>query len=1405
MPTVNRRLLLRLFAVIVLLGGGLAGLHYAQADRVPEALLWQASHAADDGKLDKAILYTRQYLEFRPEDYDAAVRLGELILKRGNSVRELSTVLFIYERVVREAPQRDDVRRKLVDLCVRLNRTTDALIHAQTLIERLPNDSKLWEQMAICQVAQNQFEEGRQALEKAIQVDPANVSAYERLAHLLEEQLHQPDAAQACYERVVKTNPADPQAFLARAGHWKQLNKTAECMRDLERVLELSPKNADALLMTAEVLQGRGEIARARQMLTEAAALYPRDMRMYRSLSWLEVCLGNIPGAVACLEQGMKELPNEIQLLTPLADLLIQQNDLERAQSIIARLETKKDRSGQVGYLKGRMLMQQGKWAEAVAAFEPLRTEAVSTPGLAAQLSMLLSACHDRLGNDEAYAEALQRVLTIDPSHLSARLALGGRHLAEGRWDEAIREYTVAAKSPYAPLGVHITLGRLQIVKARATQAGPQEWHEVGQYIERLRERFKQSAEPVILASEWLSGQGEFEKAAQLLRKEAGRKLNDPRLWVELANVTARYDGWRAALEVLDDAQGLIGDQVELRLARGQLWTHQRMESDGPAREEKLQQLERRLEAFPDAEQLRLLSGLADLYANARDTDALKRIYRLLAVRMPRDVAVRKALCLELLDEDSAGELPRLLQEIQRLEGGSNLTVTLLSALRVIEKSAPRDPAFARAAEALPPLLAAAPDRGDVHFLVGRIAEKSGDVKAAARHYEQAVGRDRSSLRYLQADFSLLLRAGDDTTAKRMLERLYYDPRLTPQRFQALLNASLANAPEATIRKCIGWLDPLAAKDALCLMAIGDLLAARKLGEQAEAEYRACVAAAPKMVDGWRTLIAYLATHGRADWDAELGRSNGILGAERYCRLCADCMDAIHSVQPKWQPPLADANERRLFAQARLAVLVGRGEREQAVALLKGIVGDATARPEDVAWARRSLTLMAVVSGKPEERVEALRALLQEKAAATPTLEERRGRVSVLAAGLRHLKGAERKAALAEAIETLGAAVSDKDATTKDWYLLAQFQRQAGDRAGYRKSMSELIRREPENLFYVSAYLDELLQANDLTAAEQEVGKLHGAVHDLRVAASVARYYCLSDAPARVVETVEKYAQAADPGTPEALGRLRQAAELLDQLARLAGTRRSESAKVLAGAALEKYRMAMRTSPDVLESYVALMAHQGQATAALELIQERKTQLSPRALAAAGLAVVRQGGATPRQFQTVRQWVETARAEQPAAIAPLLELAELGTLQQDYAAAEQAYRAVVKVDPKNVVALNNLAWLIAPRPESATEALGLIDRAIQLAGVTGELLDTRARILIAAGRYDRAIEDLNDALSQSQTSLRYFHLAVAQLKQARKEDALAAFKKAKARGLDPKVIHPNDLPAYKAFASETGS
>src|SRR4051812_44860058 len=108
MPILNQKLFLRLVLMVLTLAGGLVVLHHVQAGRVPEALLWQADAALEKGKPDKAVFYLKQYLEFRPDDHDAAARLADLMLERAASPKDVQNALFVYERVLREAPQRAD-------------------------------------------------------------------------------------------------------------------------------------------------------------------------------------------------------------------------------------------------------------------------------------------------------------------------------------------------------------------------------------------------------------------------------------------------------------------------------------------------------------------------------------------------------------------------------------------------------------------------------------------------------------------------------------------------------------------------------------------------------------------------------------------------------------------------------------------------------------------------------------------------------------------------------------------------------------------------------------------------------------------------------------------------------------------------------------------------------------------------------------------------------------------------------------------------------------------------------------------------------------------------------------------------------------------------------------------------
>jgi cellulose synthase operon protein C len=128
---------------------------------------------------------------------------------------------------------------------------------------------------------------------------------------------------------------------------------------------------------------------------------------------------------------------------------------------------------------------------------------------------------------------------------------------------------------------------------------------------------------------------------------------------------------------------------------------------------------------------------------------------------------------------------------------------------------------------------------------------------------------------------------------------------------------------------------------------------------------------------------------------------------------------------------------------------------------------------------------------------------------------------------------------------------------------------------------------------------------------------------------------------------------------------------------------------------------------------------------------------------------------------------------------------------------------VCENEPRNVVALNNLAWILAADPSTAERALALVTRATREVGLTGDLLDTRARVRITLKQFVEAERDLNDAIRLEPTPLRWFHLALSRLGQTppKTDDAAKAFQEALRRGLEQRNVHPGDRSAFDALKS----
>ena len=92
------------------------------------------------------------------------------------------------------------------------------------------------------------------------------------------------------------------------------------------------------------------------------------------------------------------------------------------------------------------------------------------------------------------------------------------------------------------------------------------------------------------------------------------------------------------------------------------------------------------------------------------------------------------------------------------------------------------------------------------------------------------------------------------------------------------------------------------------------------------------------------------------------------------------------------------------------------------------------------------------------------------------------------------------------------------------------------------------------------------------------------------------------------------------------------------------------------------------------------------------------------------------------------------------------------------------YTNILKLEPNNLIALNNLAWLLCEKKEQYQEALKLAEKGLKIAPNYTDLIDTRGIVYYRLGQIDKAIQDFNKCIklypnNMTSSVVTHFHLA----------------------------------------------
>jgi tetratricopeptide (TPR) repeat protein len=223
------------------------------------------------------------------------------------------------------------------------------------------------------------------------------------------------------------------------------------------------------------------------------------------------------------------------------------------------------------------------------------------------------------------------------------------------------------------------------------------------------------------------------------------------------------------------------------------------------------------------------------------------------------------------------------------------------------------------------------------------------------------------------------------------------------------------------------------------------------------------------------------------------------------------------------------------------------------------------------------------------------------------------------------------------------------------------------------------------------------------------------------------------------------------------------------------------------------YRLAVEEEPAQFPALALTLMRQGRAREAIALCRsaaERDRTSRPFAVLA---SILVEGGAKTEHVQLAEALLDGALARFKDDADLLYSVGMLRIVQDRYADGVGLLQKVLKIAPRHVPALNNLAVILAESPDRRGEALVLIDKAIEIRGQQSTLLDTKGAILVSSSRSKDAVALLEAAARDADRDPRHrFHLAMAYFDLGIADKAREQFNAALSEDLEKQILTPTD-------------
>lgn len=1442
--------------------------HGYQQRRIATAFLTRADELSQESNWRGAADYVFRYLQLRPDDVPARIRLARDYDRSVTSAGTRARAIDLYYQALGIAPntERRELRRRLAELLLQQQRFVEAEKEAQLLIGTDPGDAgprrslalALWGQFQAGQLAGRRGSGPAvgEACEQAVAANPHDVELAGLWAAVLREQpnllgeeqgkqfpdaAHRESQADRVMNQLVSANQNDAQAYLSRY-LYRVRYQLPDAQPDLEAALRLGPDRPDVLLVAAaqsqqEALRGRQSGAPAEQVQQhfDAAEKYfrqvidhvdPANPAAHLGLGDLLLARGQAEQAIGAWQAGLKRVGElHVGLNTRLAERFIAAGRLDEAEAALRRLDEAKAqlaagwneftraRAGQSrDTLEAALLLKKSQPLKAIPLLKPITVSAFADAPERLPAWLMLGDAYATLGDWDQAATAFDNAARLDATRERPRMAAARAWLRADQPQQAVGHFEQALTRTDS-IELSLQLARSWLAYQVTLPPQRRDWGTVERVLAQLsaggarkglsepwRVELLQADYTLIRAQEKDAPERGIEQAVSSLNAAEKQYAEAAPLWPELALRYEQIGHAADADRALAQSQRL-GDRLPATyLACSRVYV---------ARQDyaRAQQVLRDAMSKASAsDRPTLQMALVQVNLEAGQIKEAEAELARLQQADPANLMATRQLAELALSTGQTAAARRWEDQLLELEGPEGTWWRYVRARRLLDGlTDPADPRFLEAAELQAELHRRRPSWPLVYVLKGSLDELQQHPEQAVEAYQTAIRLGERRIGVYERMCGLLYRLGRFADAEEHLMRL--DQQIPSSGSLAPLAIAVASA-----RQDVKHAESLAKRmvdsrpdDPMAWVWYSQVLMLDKQPEAAERAVRKAVELAPQDVRAWSGLFAFQLRSDQREAAREtlqaLAKQAQLGDAERAFVLAQgyELLGEDEQARAQYGTAVKAAPDSVAIA-ARWAGFLSRRDPSQAEAALVRLMELAGQRASTRALAdsaRRGLaTLLAARGG--EDDFEKATKLLQQ------TGDDQR--VTELDQRLQAVLLVQRKNPdLARAQQLLEDLINNRRTGEDGDYLLlarvltGQSQTLTGEERDAKvdaackqyETLCTRPRPKPAHLvFYISFLLDHQRWAG-ADGVLQRLEELAG--DDVRTVLLRARWLAKQDRRGEVVPLVEAAAQ-----------RLEKRAQDDPQRAQVyASIGGIYSLNDLPEAAEPWYRKALPLDPAAYRLLADSLARQGKTLEAIRLClaEAQKPPSEPQAATRLATLVAQalvEGQTSDDDLRAAESLVANAATAHPREPELLLATANLFLLRRRNQEAVQLYRQVLRLSPKNVAAMNNLAVLLAEHKGETKDALRYVERAIQISGPHATLLDTKGMILVQDGRPDEATQLLKQAAGTENADPRFhFHLAVALQRVGQSEEARTAWEKALENNLNRRLLTESETGLLK--------